>query len=102
MVNMIIADERTAFFQYDENAVLMVSGCDEVHFCHEGDEAAIVREVTYHDHEDDEIVESQYAVSPGWCGGRKPPKPEHGHRTEPGFVNVPGTLLETSEKLLIL
>lgn len=100
MVNMIIADGRKHFYQYDENAVLMVSGCDEVHFCHQGDEKAIARKVQYHDHHNNKYIESQYAVSHGYCGGKKPPKPKHGHKGEPGFVYVPKCLLESAETLM--
>jgi len=98
-VNMTIADGRTHFYQYDESCALLVSGCKEVHFCHGGDEKAIVRKVIYHDHHNDRYVPSQYAVSRGKCGAR-PPKPKHGHRTEAGFVYVPKRLLESAEPLL--
>lgn len=100
MINMTIAGERKHFYQYDENAVLLVSGCDEVHFCHEGDEKAIVREVIYHDHHNNKHIQSQYANSRGYCESRKPPKPVHGHREEAGFVYVPKCLLETDETLM--
>lgn len=96
---MTIADGRTHFYQYDESCALLVSGCKEVHFCHGGDEKAIVRKVIYHDHHNDRYVPSQYAVSRGKCGAR-PPKPKHGHRTEAGFVYVPKRLLESAEPLL--
>jgi len=98
-VNMIIADGRKHFYQFDENGVLTVSGCDEVHFCHEGDEVAIAKKVLYHEHHNERYVPSQYAVSTGRCDAH-PPKPKHGHRTEQGFVYVPKVLLETTEKLL--
>ena len=79
MVNMVIANDAKAFWQWDKNAVLMVSGCDEVHFCHEGDETAILVPVTFTD---------------GAC------RLEHGHREKKGFVNVPVVLLESSEELI--
>lgn len=78
---MTIAGPRNHFYQWDNNAVLMVSGCDEVHFCHAGDEKAIIVDVAYHSH---------------CCYDH----PVHGHFTEPGFAKVPVRLLESDEPLI--
>lgn len=44
-MSMIIADGRMHFYQWDTGqqlAVIHEEGCEEVHFCHNGDEAALV------------------------------------------------------------
>ena len=44
-MRLIIADGRMHFYQWDTGqqlAVIHEEGCEEVHFCHNGDEAALV------------------------------------------------------------
>lgn len=44
-MSLIIADGRMHFYQWDTGqqlAVIHEEGCEEVHFCHNGDEAALV------------------------------------------------------------
>ena len=83
-VNMTIADGRDGFFQYDENAFLLVSGCHEVHFCHSGDDETVVVPVIPHDDSADDL----------FCplSFRR----HHGHRGATGHVLVPASLLQSS------
>ncbi len=87
-VNMTIADGRDGFFQYDENAFLLVSGCHEVHFCHSGDDETVVVPVIPHDDSADDL----------FCplSFRR----HHGHRGATGHVLVPASLLQSSADIV--
>ena len=87
-VNMTLADGRDCLFQYDESAFLFVSGCREVHFCHEGDDESIVVPVVLHDHAADDLS----SLPAYGCG--------HGHFGKVGHVLVPASLLKRAEDII--